>query len=271
MNKNSKTKLNIINQRILILISFISLFFGLYYSFITSQFLLVIVSFLIGKFIVGALATQISLHRYFSHRSFKTTPFKHKCLVWASVLAGQGSPIGWSAHHRHHHINADSELDTHSPNESKLLAAGFWLIKSYEYYLNVKKLRRVPTDLLRDPTIKFIDNHYYKIWTIIILLSFFISWKFAIFAVLSPLAWGYINSAFITLGSHIKLPGSYRNFKTSDNSYNNRWIQLYMLGEGLHNNHHYSPNKHNEKILPNEFDFIGLVIEKFLMEKTYNA
>ena len=267
MNKNSKTAINIISQRLLVLISFIAFFYGIYYAIISNQLMLLLISFLIGKFIVSALATQIALHRYFSHGSFETTPNKHKFLAWASILAGQGSPVGWSAHHRHHHTNADTNLDTHSPRESKWLAAGFWLMKSYEFYLNVKKLRRVPTDLLRDTTVRYIDEHYYKIWLGIVLVSFIISWQFAVFIVLSPLAWGYINAAFITLGAHIKLPGSYRNFDTPDNSYNNKWIQAYMFGEGLHNNHHHSPNKYDEKVRDDEFDLIGLTIKKVFKNK----
>jgi stearoyl-CoA desaturase (delta-9 desaturase) len=267
MNKNSKTAINIISQRLLVLASFIAFFFGILYAVVYNQLILVLVSFLIGKFIVSALATQISLHRYFSHKSFETTATKHKFLAWASILAGQGSPVAWSAHHRHHHANADTDLDTHSPKESLWLAAGLWLMKSYEFYLNVKKLRRVPTDLLRDTTVRYIDEHYYKIWLGILLVSFLISWKFAVFFVLSPLAWGYINAACITLAAHIKLPGSYRNFDTPDNSYNNKFIQSYMFGEGLHNNHHNAPAKYNEKVRPGEFDLIGLTIDKFLIKK----
>lgn len=263
MNKNQKTQINIVSQRILVLASFVAFFFGIYYALLIEQYVLLLVSFFLGKFIVSALATQIALHRYFSHRSFETSKRKHIFLSWASILAGQGSPVGWSAHHRHHHANADTDLDTHSPKESKLLAAGLWLTKSYDYYLNVKKLRRVPTDLLRDPTVKLIDEHYYKIWFLIIIVSFVIDWRVAVYFILSPLAWGYINAAFITLGAHIKLPGSYRNYDTPDNSYNNKWIQLYMLGEGLHNNHHHAPNKYQENVFSNEFDLIGLTIGKF--------
>jgi stearoyl-CoA desaturase (delta-9 desaturase) len=262
VNKNSKTAINIISQRLLVVISFVGFFFSILYAVFYNQLILLLVSFLIGKFIVSALSTQIALHRYFSHRSFETTPIKHKFLAWVSILAGQGSPVGWSAHHRHHHANADTELDTHSPRESKWLAAGLWLMKSYEFYINVKKLRRVPTDLLRDTTVRYIDDHYYKIWLGILLVSFIISWKFAVFIVLSPLAWGYINAAVITLGANIKLPGSYRNFDTPDNSYNNKWMQVYMLGEGLHNNHHHNPNKYDEKVCDDEFDLIGLTIQK---------
>lgn len=267
MKKNFKTSINIISQRILVLISFLALFYGVYYSVINSYYIYIIISFFIGKFITGLLSTQIILHRYFSHNSFETYSLIHKFFCWTSILAGQGSPVAWAAHHRHHHVHADTQYDTHSPKESKILASGFWLLKSYEYYLNVKKLRKVPTDLLRDKTVRFIDNNYYLIWVLIIIMSYLIDWKITIFFILSPLAWGFINAACITLLSHLKLPGSYRNFETNDNSYNNKFIQLYMLGEALHNNHHRYPNKYNEKINSNEFDLAGLIIEKFLIKK----
>jgi fatty-acid desaturase len=35
-----------------------------------------------------------------------------------------------------------------------------------------------------------------------------------------------------------------------------------MLGEGLHNNHHHNPNKYDEKVRDDEFDLIGLTIQK---------
>jgi fatty-acid desaturase len=266
MNKNKKTALNILYQQLLVFVSFVCLFLAIYFSFLYNEWIYIFISFLISKFITGCLAIQVALHRYFSHGNFKTSLLKHKFLCYISILAGQGSPVAWAAHHRHHHLHADKELDIHSPSESKILAGGGWLLKSYEYYLTVKKLKKVPVDLLRDPTIKFIDNNYYKIWFLIILVSSAISLHFTIFYVLTPLAFGYINASFITLFSHIKLPGSYRTFNTPDNSYNNKFIQFYMLGEGLHNNHHYRPNNYHEKNLPGEFDFVGFIIKRIFIK-----
>jgi len=37
----------------------------------------------------------------------------------------------------------------------------------------------------------------------------------------------------------------YRRFETRDDSRNNPWLTLVTLGEGLHNNHHYSPGSAN--------------------------
>ena len=72
---------------------------------------------------------------------------------------------------------------------------------------------------------------------------------------------GVIRSALV----HIKLPGSYKNFELADNSWNNKWIHAFDLGEGLHNNHHKYPSRYNEACKPDEFDFAGWLVKKFFI------
>lgn len=264
MKKNIKTHFNIHSQRLLVILSFFGLLYSFYITFFTNNFYYFVMPFLLGKFIVGLFATQMALHRYFSHKSFSTDNLRHKFLCLISLFAGQGSPVAWAAHHRHHHIHADTEFDTHSPKESKFFASGFWIFRSYDFYLIEKKLRKVPTDLLRDSFIKFIDSNYYYIWAILIFTIGCLNYKFLLLYILAPVAWGIINSAFITLLSHIKLPGSYRNYNTLDDSYNNKFIQIYMLGEA-HNNHHYNPSNYIEAVKKGEFDLVGYLINKLFV------
>ena len=61
----------------------------------------------------------------------------------------------------------------------------------------------------------------------------------------------------------MKLPGSYRNHNTLDNSYNNTVVNWYLLGEGLHNNHHAEPGNYNQAHAPGEFDLGAWIIKKF--------
>src|SRR5580700_8151104 len=47
-------------------------------------------------------------HRYFAHRTFRTSravQFTFACIGASSVQRG---PLWWAAHHRNHHINADT-------------------------------------------------------------------------------------------------------------------------------------------------------------------
>jgi stearoyl-CoA desaturase (delta-9 desaturase) len=55
-------------------------------------------------------------HRYFSHRTFKTSRFGQFLLAVAGSSATQKGPLWWAAHHRHHHRHSDEEDDVHSPH-----------------------------------------------------------------------------------------------------------------------------------------------------------
>src|SRR5437588_12508511 len=54
-------------------------------------------------------------HRYFSHRSFKTSRALHFIIASLAMSSSQQGVLWWAAHHRHHHRYSDQELDLHSP------------------------------------------------------------------------------------------------------------------------------------------------------------
>src|SRR4051795_9757519 len=54
-------------------------------------------------------------HRYFSHRSYKTSRAFQFVLAWLGCSASQRGPLWWAAQHRHHHRTSDTPADRHSP------------------------------------------------------------------------------------------------------------------------------------------------------------
>lgn len=243
----------------------ISLIFTFVYSSIYGTWLLLITSYVWGRF-VGLIGNQIAQHRYFTHKSFETSYFGHKILLWFSILGGESSPIVWAIHHRHHHRYSDTELDVHSPHDSISLCVYKWQIKPTSWYLIEKKVRTMPRDLMRHTDVKFVDKHFYKIWILLVGISLAISWKFCIFFILAPVGYSMVNGSIGNFFGHWKIPGSYRNFDTGDKSYNNKWIMMYLGGEGLHNNHHHNMNNYNQKIKPDEIDIAAWIIKKFLIK-----
>jgi stearoyl-CoA desaturase (Delta-9 desaturase) len=173
-------------------------------------------------------------HRYFSHRSFKTSrPFQF-VLACLGCSASQNGPSWWVARHRHHHRTSDTADDLHSP-----IAHGFWwshsgwILSSESDGTDAQAVK----DLKRYPEIRWLDRNFWAPPLIMAGLCFLIGgW--------SGLVWGFLIStvlshhATFTVNSVCHLWGR-RRFATGDGSRNNFLVALITLGEGWHNNHHH--------------------------------
>ena len=96
-------------------------------------------------------------HRYFSHKSYETTKFKERILLWLGTVAGVGSCLSWATMHRLHHRDADTEDDPHSPYFRGWIKPFFGIpsTKNYDH--------KITRDLLRDSHQRFTHKHYFKI------------------------------------------------------------------------------------------------------------
>ena len=54
-------------------------------------------------------------HRYFAHRSFKTSRLGQFALAVLAVSSGQRGVLWWAWHHRHHHRHSDGPEDRPTP------------------------------------------------------------------------------------------------------------------------------------------------------------
>lgn len=245
----------VVTTRIIQYLGYASLLGLISYSLFNSWWWF-LASILYYKFIVGLFSNQISQHRYISHNSFKTGALRHKFLAWASLLTSV-SPVLYASIHRHHHNHSDTEKDPHSPSISIWHALGS---------LNKEELSKIrpALDVMRDRDFMFVHKHGQKIFVLLFAIVFIISWKIAVFILLAGVGWNHLHMTVIRSALvHMKLPGSYKNFELADNSWNNKWIHAFDLGEGLHNNHHRYPNRYNEACVPGEFDFAGWIVKKF--------
>jgi stearoyl-CoA desaturase (delta-9 desaturase) len=188
-------------------------------------------SYFVRMFVVTA-----AYHRYFSHRSFKTSRWFQFVLALAAQSAAQKGVLWWASHHRWHHKHSDSEKDVHSPERR-----GFW-------YAHLGWLMRpdwndtdesgVP-DLLRYPELRFLNHSAMTIMpTVALALAFlFIGGS-------SALVWGYFVSTVLlwhgsfSINSLAHVVGR-RRYATDDRSRNSWWLALLTTGEGWHNNHHH--------------------------------
>jgi len=224
--------------KLLILTAHILFFYWIYLDFTITGFL---IGF-IGHLFLGIFGAGIGFHRYFSHKSFKTSRFFEVMLLILGSLAGLGSCISWVGIHRHHHVYSDTDLDIHSPNKIGILRTYLTL------WGDIPNLSPMYIkDLLRDKLQLFFHKNYFKI----ILLYIFLLTTISIFAnswlpilslwifpcVLSFTVAGIVDSFCHKYG--------YTSYNVVGTSKNNLFINFITLGNGLHNNHHGEPGNWN--------------------------
>ena len=81
-------------------------------------------------------------HRYFSHRSFKTSRAFQFVMAFMAMTSSQKGVLWWAAHHRHHHRFSDQEDDLHSPTLFGFLWSHVGWIISDKYERDARTLHR---------------------------------------------------------------------------------------------------------------------------------
>ena len=187
-------------------------------------------------------------HRYFSHRTFQTNRFWQFIFAVFGMTAIQRGPLWWAAHHRRHHLYADTEEDAHSPLQGVLWSHFGWFTCGKNFPTHYSIVR----DFARYPELIFL-NRFDWIVPIIFLASMygFGEWL----AVAHPhletngaqmLVWcGFISTvavyhATFCVNSLCHLVGG-QPYRSDDHSRNNWLVALLTFGEGWHNNHHRYP------------------------------
>jgi stearoyl-CoA desaturase (Delta-9 desaturase) len=202
----------------------------------------------VALYVVRMFAITAFYHRYFSHRTFRTSRPLQFLFALVGASSVQRGPLWWAAHHRSHHRHADTPADPHSPRH------GFW--RSHVGWFLTRAgfgtdWSRIP-DLAKYPELRWLDR-YDTLVPVALAVALY-----ALGAMLQRwapglgtsgpqlLVWGFFVStvalfhATVTINSLAHRFGS-RRFDTGDDSRNNAWLALLTFGEGWHNNHHFFP------------------------------
>lgn len=192
-------------------------------------------------YLVRMFGITAGYHRYFSHRSYKTSRAFQFVLAWLGCTAMQKGPLWWAATHRLHHRYSDTPQDPHSP-----VVRGFWwshvgwvLSPAYE-----ETDMQVVHDWAQFPELCWLNRNHWVPGLVLAVLCFLVGgWR--------GLVWGYVVStvllyhAVFAVNSLCHLFGR-RRYATPDQSRNNVWVALATFGEGWHNNHHHYQSSTNQ-------------------------
>jgi stearoyl-CoA desaturase (delta-9 desaturase) len=203
----------------------------------------------VALYVLRMFAITGFYHRYFSHRSFKTSRAAQFAFAVLGASAVQRGPVWWAAHHRHHHAHSDRPDDVHSPSQRGFLWSHMgWFLSRRHFAPDLGRVR----DLLRYPELRWLDRFDILVPFVLALgLLLLGKWLAAAHPSLGTsggqmLVWGFFVSTVAcyhgtyTINSLCHVWGR-RRYATGDESRNNFWLALVTLGEGWHNNHHRYP------------------------------
>lgn len=188
-------------------------------------------------------------HRYFSHRTFKTSrtmQFVFGALATTSVQRG---PLWWAAHHRRHHKFSDEENDVHSPVQEGFFWSHIgWILSDSNMPTDYSRV----SDLNKFAELRFLNRFD---WLCPILLGVFTYFIGEAVGKTYPstgtsgwqcVSWGLLSTVILfhgtaAINSLAHIFGD-KEFELTDNSKNNFALAVITMGEGWHNNHHRYPN-----------------------------
>lgn len=191
-------------------------------------------------------------HRYAAHGAFRMSKLWERIFYVCTYIA-QGSsymsPASYAIMHRMHHAYTDTDKDPHSPQFSKNLFSMMW--RTHRIYADITtgKMQVEERFTKKLPHWRLFDklacsNLSRLLWIAVytsILLIYSPTWWFLLLLPVMA-AMGAFHGAIINWFAH---KYGYINFKLKNTAQNLLRVDVLMLGESYHNNHHNNPSSIN--------------------------
>ena len=220
-----------------------------------------ILIFFVAHWYLSLFSQTFFQHRYAAHCAFSMTRgWERVFFIFAYITQGSSymSPRVYAIMHRIHHAFTDTEHDPHSPSYDKNLFTMMWRTSLTYVDIMYGRLKVEERFTKNVPDWRWFDR-WGNTWASRIMWSAF---YVAFYLYFAPSAWWYILIPIhIAMGPiHGVVINWFAhkygnvNFETDNTSRNLFKIDLLMLGEGYHNNHHKFPSRTNFAARKGEFD-----------------
>ncbi len=188
----------------------------------------------VALYLIRMWAVTAAYHRYFSHRSYKTSRVGQFILAFLAQTSAQRGVLWWAAIHRHHHLHSDTPEDVHSPRHHGFFYSHVGWIFNYN---NWKPDYGTIRDLAKYPELRWLDR-FYLVPAVALAVGCFVLGGWAGLFVGFFLSTVVLYHGTFAINSMAHEVGNQR-YLTGDDSRNHWFLALVTLGEGWHNNHHH--------------------------------
>lgn len=210
-------------------------------------------------------------HRYAAHSSFRMNHFWERVFyIFSYITQGSSymSPRTYAILHRMHHAYTDTEQDPHSPQFSRNIFHMMWRTRNIYRKIHLGKTKVEERFTKNLPDWKWMDklgHHVISrlVWVTLYIIAFCLLasawWNFLLLPIV--IIMGAFHGAIINWFAH---KYGYVNFKLRNTSRNLFSVDILMLGESYHNNHHKNPSAVNFGRRWYEVDPVYPVIKFFI-------
>lgn len=231
---------------------------------------MIILIFFISIWYLSLFSQTFFQHRYAAHGAFEMSKgWERFFFIVTYITQGSSymSPRAYAVMHRLHHAHTDTPLDPHSPSNSSNMFLMMWHTRTV--YQNVlhhkidiedKYTKNVPSWERLD---RFANGTVSRLMWVALYILFFIvfatsPWQYLLLPIVVSM--GAFHGAIVNWFAH---KYGYINFKLKNTSMNLLFVDVLMLGESYHNNHHKHPSSINFGRRWFEIDPVYYVIRLF--------
>lgn len=216
-----------------VLITLVGIHLATIWGLVNANFSIPLLLVAIIGFYLRWLAFTCVVHRYFSHKVFKTSRFIQFLLAIWGTLTLVRSPIRFASGHRHHHLYSDTNKDLHSIRISGFFRSYIGWVIDNSYHEDTIGL---VADLKKYPELVWLNKLYF-LPTLLLLsfLYFYFGLDALVYMGLLPAVFTWHVAFAVTVLFHSV---GEKTHETNDESRNSDVLGILLLGEGWHNNHH---------------------------------
>ncbi len=197
-----------------------------------------LLTFFVVGFVVSNMLVTCGYHRYFAHRTYDA----HPIVEWLYVIFGagsfQGSVVEWSADHRIHHREVDTEKDPYN------IKRGFWYAHIGWLFIArpIENPEKHVPDLWKKPILRWQHNYYPWVATAVGFIfpliagyAIGIGWGGLLFGGILRIVFSQQSTFFINSLCHSLGNQPYGDHNSARDSV---IMAVLTFGEGYHNYHH---------------------------------
>ncbi|KYN30214.1 Acyl-CoA Delta(11) desaturase [Trachymyrmex cornetzi] len=198
-------------------------------------------------YVLGGIGTTAGPHRLWTHQAYKAKWQLRVILGVFYASAGMNDIFEWVRDHRVHHKFTDTDADPHNSNRGFFFSHMGWLMMKKHPDV-IRRGRQVDmSDVLADPVAAF-NIKYFPIlkfmfaFLLPVMLPVY-AWNetwYRAFVSQNIIRYVILLNAIWSVNSAAHIWGS-KPYDAHINPTENRWVNLFTGGEGLHNYHHVFP------------------------------